>query len=283
MKKRRRIKASMGLELVAVAALVVALLLAMPPTEARAQVTCPTASTADSDGDGFSDTLECTGITLNLGTAAPTTFVTDPNVKDLFVIMVPANSSLIPTNPYQFITAPKSADGVTPAGLGIAVHEISANQAAADRTLVSGVSAKAVKITENLSTDGTALGQSNQGIALDLATVFTQRIANLINSVCDATIPDASCVDSNSATNGVIGRTAVREHFIRHTIAHEGCGHSCDIAPEYNSRFGGNHYKAGSLVVMEQNVTYSKKGTKVTWYISNLYPGPDQAAASPIP
>jgi hypothetical protein len=277
MKEKQIVKLKAILVAVAVLAAIIIL-----PIETHAQVTCPTTSTADSDGDGFTDAQECAGITLNLAQGVPqVTFPActpslnrascmDPNSKDLFVIAVRANPSLIPTDPYKFVGAALSGGG-----LGITVHEITEAQVAADRKVTSVSLQKAARLQESRDTsDPNVLGSSNQGIALDLATTFTQRIANLVNSVC---VTGTTCVDSNSATNGINTATLVIQHFIRHDIAHE-LGHCFALAPDYNSRFGGNHYQAGANVVLEQNVTYSKKGTKVTWYISTAYTATDQAA-----
>ena len=251
------------------------------PTRAVALVTCPTTSTADSDGDGFTDAQECAGITLDLGTGLPV-FIppcvqgvarascVDPNSKDLFVITVRATPSLIPIDPYRFVTAPPSAGG-----LGITVHEITVAQAASDRRVSSVSLQKAARLQESLDTSDIVLGFSNQGIALDSAFTFTQRITNLVNSIC---VAGSTCVDSNAAANGINTPPLVIQHYIRHDIAHE-LGHSFALAPDYNARFGGNHYQAGSNVVLEQNVTYTKKGTKVTWYISSAYTATDQTAA----
>jgi len=288
MKKRQKIEFSAGW-IVLVAAF---LMLAMLPMEVEA-VVCPTPSTADFDGDGFTDAQECAGITLNLGTAAAVTIPTcaptpanrsacmDPNSKDVFVIMVPASGTLIPADPYKFITAAQSAGG-----LGITVHEITAAQAATDRKVTKQNSdgtagsnpwpqlAARIQESKNVTAGETALGSCNQGIILDLCTVFTQRIVNFVNSVC---VAGTTCVDGLDA--GITGNAAVITHYIRHTIAHELGGHGFKLAPDYNASFGGNHNQAGSKVMMEQNVTYSKKGTKVTWYISTAYTSTDKAAA----
>lgn len=290
MKKRQTIELKVILMLVAVVALALAIL----SSHAQAQVTCPGTAT-DSDGDGFTDAQECTGITLSGGNTFPGgTFIdtcaagvsaadrpncVDPNSKDLFVILIRATPSLIPSDPLKFISAPQAAGG-----LGIATHEISTTRT--DRLVTSVSSQLAARITESPDTNGTNLGVSFQGMALDDGIVFTERIRSLVNSVCDATIN--TCVDSATGISATTTRPIpasdpLIQHFIRHTTAHEGCGHPCDIAPEYNARFGGNHYKAGTVVVMEQNVTYSKKGTKVTWYISTTYPDLDKAAANTLP
>jgi hypothetical protein len=257
------------------------------PNDSRAVVTCPTTSTADSDGDGFTDAQECTGIILNLTqqgvpqvtfptctTGAVRSSCMDPNTKDVFVILVRAAGSLIPTEPYKYITAPQSTTGGL-GGLGITVHEISELQVAADRKVTSVSLQKAARLQESRDTsDPNVLGSSNQGIALDFATTFTQRIVDKINSVC---IAGTTCVDFNFPTT-INTALLVSQEYIRHDIAHE-LGHSLNLAPDYIASLGGNHDPAGQNIVMEQNATYQKKGTKVTWYLSFQYPATQQAAA----
>jgi len=296
--KQKRTTRSVNLAMILASAIVLALALIIVPKQATAQVVCPTSSTADFDGDGFTDAQECAGITLIAGNAlldGTTTFIdlcspgvsaadrancVDPNSRDAFVIVTRATPTRIPSNPYQFFSAFQSAGG-----LGITIHEISTTRT--DRKVTNQLAngsigdvlwpQLAARLVESLQPADPAindvdLGRSNQGIALDLATVFTQRIIDFVNSVC---VAGTTCVDSNSPS--VNTPAAVIDHYIRHTIAHELGGHVLTLAPVYNSRFGGNHYQSGTNVVMEQSVKYTKKGTKVTWYISTLYTDPDRA------
>jgi hypothetical protein len=263
--------------------LALGLLFVVGPMPSNAQVVCPSTSTADSDGDGFSDAQECTGLTLSAGnlfgqaTSIPTcgsgiarSQCLDPNSKDAFVIVNRASPSRIPANPYQFIQAAQSAGG-----LGTTVHEITSTRP--DRIVSDVSSQQAARLRESLDTSDVILGSANQGMTLDLATVFTQRIANFVTSTCAGS---SICTDSNAATNGVDTASEIIDHYIRHTIAHELGGHVLTLAPVYNSRYGGNHYQSGTKVVMEQSVTYTKKSGRVTWYISSLYTDPDRAAAT---
>jgi hypothetical protein len=271
MKKRRNILSRVGLGLLVMAALGLVIL----PIQVQAQVNCATAGAADFDNDGFTDAQECNGISLDqgaaavvlfpscVGTALPRSQCLDPNTRDLFVILVSATPvSLIPADPLGLISKPQAQGG-----LGIATHTISLDQAGADRTVSSASPQKAVRITESLNTtSGDILGFCNQGTPNDLdgCTVFTQRIINFVNSVYASVgqTPPAGLVDT----------------YIRHTIAHEN-GHSVAVAVDYNSRFGGNHQKSGSGVVMEQSVSYSVKGGNVTFNISIDFADPDKTGA----
>ena len=281
--KQKQTTRSVNVKIILASAFALALALMIVPTRATALVTCPTLSTADSDGDGFNDALECAGITLSAGNAfggatfVPTCTVgiarslcVDPNSKDAFVIVTRATPSLIPSDPFRYIEASTAAGG-----LGLAVHEITTTRT--DRKVSDASPQLAARLRESLSpatsTDN-ILGSANLGITLDLATVYTQRIVSFVNSVC---VGGTTCVDSISLTNGVDTPSEVIDQYIRHTITHELGGHVLTLAPVYNARYGGNHYQAGTKVVMEQNVTYTKKGTKVTWYLSTAYTDPDRA------
>src|SRR5216117_925940 len=149
-------KAKVGLKLMAVTALV----LALPLTQARAQVNCATVtagSSTDSDRDGFTDYQECNGIDLDLGTAPARHFPTcvgttlsrdqclDPNTKDLFVTLASATPSLIPSDPLRYVSTPQSGGG-----LGIATHILTPDQAGSDRRVTSASPLPAMRCTENL-------------------------------------------------------------------------------------------------------------------------------------
>ena len=243
MRKRQRIKTKVGLGLL----LLVALAFAIVPSQATAQ-------DSDSDLDGFTDQQEMDGITLMDGTVIPT----DPTTPDLFVILRPATPSNFPTNPLAFVSRPQ-AEG----GLGITTHEITPLQAGADRTVSSASPQKAVRITENLHPEGIILGYANQGTPndLDAAIIYTEHIKSHVNSVYGevGTSPPVGLIDT----------------YIKHTIAHE-IGHMTSLAVDYNSRFGGYHYKSGSEVIMEQAVKYTEKKGIVTFYMSTEYAEPSQ-------
>jgi hypothetical protein len=247
--------------------------LALGAAPAFAQVDCvnappPADSLADSDGDGFTDAQECAGIDLNLGsylntgtTTVPIHVATNPNLKDVFVIVSQsASGSLLPANfnPY----APATYYGVSfngVAALGLNVHVVTADQVGPDRTISSVSPQKAVSIAESLDINGTILGNCQWGTpdGFDGCVVFTQRVKNFIDSTC------------NGAGDTTTDRNAVFMAYITESFIHE-TGHSLGgLTSDYNSRFGGYHYKPGSGVVMEQSVTYSTKGGKCTFYISS--------------
>ncbi len=257
MKKRESTNLRMVVVLLAAAVLV----LAMPVTHAGAQ---------DVDLDGFTDQEETDGITLpdnvtfwpGSNSGLPREQRLDPTTPDLFVILVPATPSNFPANPLEFVPRPE-AEG----GLGITCHVISPEQAPV-RSITPDQNA--VKVTESLDATGEELGVANYGTPndLDYVTVYTERIRNHVNSVCASA---SQCKDSATGFTG----TDLINLYINHTIAHE-IGHVVALAVEYNSRFGGHHYRTGSKVVMEQSVKYTDKGGKVTFYISTDYATPSQ-------
>jgi hypothetical protein len=274
---------------IALAGLILILGVALLPTQAQAQVptvVCANVLTetgADSDNDGFTDFQECTGITT-IGTT-PVVFpwcgtatadgvlptrdrCLDPNSKDLFAILrIPATGSLLPAPYNPFL--PFSAYGINFFGLdalGVTVHKLTPLEAAADRTVtgaVAGLAApKAVQVTESLDGNGTILGNCQYGLpsGLDGCVFYTVRTRNVINSVCGS---------STIQTPGGVAATAqdVLWAYSTYIALHE-AGHSLGgLTGEYNSRFGGYHYKPGSNLVMDQTVTYTVKGGKCTFYI----------------
>ena len=260
MKKREGLGSWMHVILMAVAVMGMSLLFVRVPADAA--VTCPTISTADPDGDGFTDQQECDGITLANGShfrgksegvsqGLPRDQYLDPDTKDLFVILVPASPSKIPANPLEFVSNPQSQGG-----LGIAVHVIGPTQADSNRYVTT--TQKAVRVTESLDVSNlNILGMSSCGTpnGLDLATVYTQRIENHVKSVNPAASPDFIAT------------------YIKHTIAHE-VGHMVGpLAPKYTANYGGYHYKTGTKVILDQSVYY--KGT--TLYIGTSYTSADQS------
>ena len=172
-------------------AFLAALVLAVMPGRAWAAVDCVALLAAgetgvDTDNDGFTDFQECSGITLADGTVVPPCATgsnratcLDPNTKDLFVIYAPAASgSLLPAglNPYGPVTA-YGVNFTGLAALGLTAHMISPAQAAADRTVTSGSTQKAIRTSESLDTNGTILGNCQWGTpgGLDGCVIYTQR------------------------------------------------------------------------------------------------------------
>jgi hypothetical protein len=254
--------------------LVTGLFMGALPDPTPAAVTCPTTSTTDSDGDGLTDTQECAGLTFVTanplipnplpwcgasGAAKPN--CVDPNSKDVFVVIVPAVPSLMPTPIPQSGFDPFALFGT----LGITAHPVLSTQlvnnlgGADDRALITtpATTVKAVRVTESLDTNGTILGVCNQGTPqnLDGCVVYTQRILNFINSTCD------------SAGDTTTDRQAVFKQYVLHTIVHE-TGHSLGgLTTQYNSNYGGNHYKTGAGYFMHQSVKYTTKAGTCTFTV----------------
>ena len=288
MKDRKTIKSGMIWLLLSVL-LVIAMVFVQTP--ARAAVTCPTTSTADSDGDGFTDAEECNGITLADGIThfpgyldhlanpnLPRDQYLDPNSKDVFVILIPASQTNFPSEPLQFVKT-----------LPITIHSIQPSQATSnvndytlDRIVSPGstLKQKAVRLTEDATTpynptNPGLLGSSGEGTLLsgrDDTTIYTEKIKGLVLSVysnAGAGNPPQDLIDK----------------YIRHVIAHE-FGHSIrPLAPVSQAdyvNFAGYHYKSGTTynglnVILDQYVKYTIKGGKVTFYIGTIYTPPDIA------
>lgn len=223
----------------------------------------------DNDRDGFIDAQECLGIPVVDSSGAVTkTVFGDPARKDLFLIFAPAASGSLmvkadgtPLDP--FVPAQYQVNGSTVtfnglSALNVNLHVLRPDEVALTRVVSTVSTQKAVRVAESLDTNGTILGNCQWGTpnSLDGCVVYTQRIWNFINATCDA------------AGDRTTDRRTIFLAYITQSFLHE-TGHSLGgLTADYNSRFGGYHYKSGSGVVMEQSVTYSTKGGKCTWYIS---------------
>jgi len=270
MKDRKTMKSGMMWLLLST---LLAIAMVFAQTSTLAQVACPTSSTYDSDGDGFTDKEECDGIWL----ADNSHFTSlDPNKKDLFLILIPASPTNFPPDALQFVYT-----------LPINIHLIQPGQATsnADYTLDRIVSSnstlkqKAVRITESLQYDAAQpnlpLGTSGEGTpnGRDSATVFTERIKNLVSSVY-----------------GYYNQTVQDDidKYVKHVIAHE-FGHMVrPLAPVSQAdyvNFGGYHYKSGTTVsktnvILDQYVKYTVKGGNVIFYIGTIYTPADIAGVT---
>jgi hypothetical protein len=231
----------------------------------------------DADKDGFSDAVEMSGITLKSpGVLLDPVTPLSPSKKDLFVIMVPAPGSLIPSNPLEYVSRPKLSGG-----LDINVHPIGPPEAFPDRVVTSVTSAstqKAIRITEeNVSQTGTILGWAFWGVpgGDDDATVWTGRIKGAVYTKC-ANYTDANCIDADGVTKG---KDNITNKYIKHTIAHE-AAHMLALTVAYTAQYDGHHYAPASGSIMEQwvGVAVTKKG-QVKFSISDKFTATDQAQA----
>jgi len=264
MKKRQCTKSWMYAVWIVVSALTLAIL----PIQTQAQ---------DADLDGFVETgniILYGGATYPLcGQGMDRLSCLDPATKDLFVILIPAGTSNIPGNPLEYIYMPKSVGG-----LAIATHQIAEGQTDPSRVVSPSSSQKAIRITESLDTSNlNILGSASYGTpnGLDNATVYTQRIIEFIKSKCGTNYAtNTNCLDNT----GNYGQAVVNK-YIKHTIAHE-AGHMMKLTKVYDSKNGGNHYKTGTNVIMDQSVYYTSKSGKVTFYMGTTFTSNDQTDAT---
>ena len=266
----------MNAKALSIYAALAAFAMAMPERPAQAQVPqvdCSIASDADTDGDGFSDMHECSGLALRGGavfpglldaagapTNLPRTQRLDPNSMDLFVIYRRASGTLLEDLPDPFTR--RTFNNVAFNGLadlGVTAHVVDDNGLFPDRAVSDLSPQKAIRVTESLDTGGTILGNCQWGtpFGLDGCIVYTQRAKNFIDATCPGDSADV--------------RNQVFHAYATFLVLHE-AGHSLGgLAAAYNSRFGGYHYKAGANVVMEQAATYSVKQNRCTWYIASRW------------
>jgi hypothetical protein len=252
--------------------LLVGVLVSLPLyADAAAAVNCGNASpTRDADGDGISDAVECnaTGVltagspgarfpVCAAGTSSPSCL--NPNSKDLFVIVVRAANSTVPTNPFEFVSN-ATTGGLTGTGLGLNIHEIANNNAiisgGTDDRLVFPASGSfpatyAVRVTENtadLST-GAILGQATNGTPATTGriVVWPVRILQHVNEV-----RAAAGLAAVTATHASVVK------YIKQVIAHE-MGHvmgpMANVDATTASLYGGKHYAPTPGLIMSQYVT----------------------------
>ena len=257
------------------------------PGHSHAAVNCVSGGVADTDCDGFTDAQESSGggITLRdnsrvepCSVPPPTDFTRnnclDPNSKDVFIILAKTASGSVIDARFPAGQDPLEILKRTGAGsLGIAIHGITPAQAASNRVVIG--SQKAIKITENLTTNGSTTGICTQGSpnGTDGCVVYTQKIVNVVTAACPS---GTQCLVNGSAENTV---DAVILTYLKNTIAHE-ASHSMKLAPTYNANFGGNHYQIGTNVVMDQSVYYTTVSGRTTFFLPGTYTNPDIAGAT---
>jgi len=256
-------------------------------------------SLVDFDGDGFSDVNECQGLfmlpDLEVEVVDPATgelvrstflpscfglenpdrsYCASAEQSDLFMMIVPANPSALPTGPL------KVADPISQGGLGLNVHLLTEPGPQGDRTVSPNSNQKAIRITESLNPDGEILGQANYGTPnnIDRATIWTTRIANFVAAACSD--EDETLCVTTTTNPDTVGVSAVTNELAFWVLNHE-VGHMFQLSADYNKRFGGYHLKVGTDSVMAQFVSYStsKKTGKTTFFIPQTFDSGSQADA----
>jgi len=274
--------------------------LAVVGGQAWAQVTCPTTSANDFDGDGFTDAQECAGITT-LGTVTPGADGTasvvvgrrlfppcvqgmdrlscvDPNSKDLFVVLLPATegslmSGTLPTaiaDPFANQTVYGLAfTGLS--GIGVTAHAVTSIEVPIlSRQVAEGSDQKAIVMAEDLDdTDLNTLAWCPYGkpnTASQVCVVYTRRIVLTIEDICGT---GATAMPIFTAGGDPSDATAVFKAYTIETILHE-VGHSVGgLTSKFNSSYGGYHYSPGTI--MEQYVVASTTKGKCKFAISRTF------------
>ena len=223
---------------------------------------CQTAGAMDSDCDGLTDTQETQISQCGAGQATQVACV--PGIKDLFVILVPRTGGLLPANPLSML----STAGQT--NLSITVHQLSANQVVANTVRNVTSTQKAVRILES-NVVGSYVGYSQPGTpntTVDEAYVYTNKIYATVDLICGTKSP---CVD---ADNEAMTKQAVKEKYIRHTIAHES-GHMMRLRAGCSTE-SACHYPEQSNNILDWQVAYVNSGSGKKFYLGRSFTQEDR-------
>jgi hypothetical protein len=223
---------------------------------AQAATNCLTGSELDADCDGLKDTEE-TQIS-QCGTGQVTQVACASGKKDLFVILVPLTGGLLPTNPLSLLS---NAAGQN---LAITVHQINANQVVTSTVRNVTSNQKALRILES-NLVGSYVGYSSPGTPMttaDDAYVYTNKIYATVDTICGS----KACVD---ADNEATTKQAVKEKYIRHTIAHES-GHMMKLRGGCTTD-AGCHYPSQTNSILDASVGYVSSGGGKKLYIGRSF------------
>lgn len=303
MKRGKGLKSCAYRMLMVAAALFMVILLPQAPAQGAGGGADPCASysaTQDRDNDGFTDYDECKGITY-AGTAGGTLPGSsssktaranrlDPGTRDLFAVLVPAASGGyfgLLTNPLEYIYNTRLTGG-----LEIYVHQIAYTKVASDRTVCKTVTGsypcaiptgqtvrqKAVQVTESVDpgsgTTALILGSSPSMHGTpndtDLATVYTVRIKNHLQTVCGCSgnMGQNWCTTCCDQTQ-TCGQNLFYK-YVKHTIAHE-IAHQIVLTTGYDAKLGW-HYPEDSRVELDVQVHHDGN----TFYVGTTFTAADQ-------
>ena len=182
----------------------------------------------------------------------------DPDTKDLFIIVARKTPTLMPPKPtnaedvaywFEYVSHPVG-QSTGQFGLGFAVHEITATNAATDRTVCPKTGSTACQIPTGQTARQKAVKISE---SLDQTADNTLGIPQLRNSKRSRPYDGLYPKDIEFAFQSILGTTpsqAVLDTYIKHTIAHE-IGHTVGpLAP-----VSGYHYEsANNNLIMDESV-----------------------------
>lgn len=256
----------------------------------------------DSDGDGFENPDEESGITLMCKEPGdtyynvPITFqecqpgldrkeCVDPYSKDLFLILRQIDPLIPrPGDPdfdpdfdlYELLRNSHGDDG-----LGINVIDVLASNPNLEdcsdviNTEFSGVLG-AVVIEERDYDPNGRFGDSDYTypyISGTKGAIFTQAISDYVEDNCDNAEVEV-CIDHDSGTTDI---SEIIRLYIRHTMCHE-IGHLLHLRGILDARFGA-HYGSSRKTILEEEVLMTAKGpagrTSVEFFITNDFTDED--------
>jgi hypothetical protein len=254
MKKRRKITAKIGLLLLLFAALA---MIVMPQAWATQD---------DIDDDGILNDFEGPGECLPFNDPPQLCIEGDPEKPDLFIQLVRTSPSMLPENPFEFITRETET-------FFMDVHVI--GEADAQGQLISGTPGSpgtqyAVKLKENLSANAGDLGVSQIGVPTQIreGSVFPLRIQADVDQACAL---QATCIAVNSAGVTVAeGRDAIYNYLAQEVCSHEIFHMLGRVVPK--NRKVDYHYPMLGYI-MDHHMTYkvSNKAHTVTWTIHDRW------------
>lgn len=224
----------------------------------------------DTDGDGISDDVEqSTSVINGFGTISPC-LDPDPNgpdrnecwhyqTPDLFVAVQAASPSELPADLYKFVNE----------SLGVATHEVDPSELGPNRYVLDEFGepvAPAILTIENIN-PSVVFGIANIGVPTDGATVtlYSLEMRDWIQEQC---LGSSSCADISGVTGDALG-----DLLIQSVAAHEH-GHRFRLLSNAIKKVVGNHWQAGTNLILEQFLSVTKKGRTnptVTFYISQEY------------
>jgi hypothetical protein len=244
------------------------------------------ATVADSDSDGFPDSVESGTNTFtfygggikwsncSLVPAIPREGCVDPKKKDIFVAF-PNASAFMPPKGTRLAIFNKITSGDN-----TWAHDIPATYVnTSSKQVLSGLTStqKAVFVSDNTVNDQSdILGITKVGTPNTTGgcTIYTQRIVWFLDTTCAG----KRCVDNTTQAEYGSADNTFRNLFVGQVVAHE-LGHAVNLVTPADNVIG-PHYPAENKVVMSQYVykeyPNGTGGTDVKFYIPQAWTSNDR-------